>query len=176
MLFIHSYIISLSAILACTVSYERKMKKTQKQQDEWTSLYLGGSFLFILIFFKALGSFWFTGIAPSTFNLNWIMHCVMIIWLLCMMITCCHGYRMQDAVRLVHLFNVVHPQSESAQQAQRQQAAGLDLLKVNTQYIVISVFLCISISHLLLWPHIYSSIIIILVWNYGFLLPFLTIN
>ncbi len=53
-----------------------------------------------------------------------------------MKITCCHGYRMQDAVRLVHLFNVVHPQSESAQQAQRQQAAGLDLLKVSTQYIL----------------------------------------
>ncbi len=65
---------------------------------------------------------------------------------------------MQDAVRLVNLFNLVHPQSESAQQAQRQQAAGLDLLKVNTQYMVISVFLCISIPHLLLWPQILTTV------------------
>uniref|UniRef100_A0A672L0Y6 28S ribosomal protein S22, mitochondrial-like n=1 Tax=Sinocyclocheilus grahami TaxID=75366 RepID=A0A672L0Y6_SINGR len=41
---------------------------------------------------------------------------------------------MQDAVRLVHLFNLVHPQSESAQHAQRQQATDLDLLKIYAQY------------------------------------------
>uniref|UniRef100_A0A673ICV4 28S ribosomal protein S22, mitochondrial-like n=1 Tax=Sinocyclocheilus rhinocerous TaxID=307959 RepID=A0A673ICV4_9TELE len=41
---------------------------------------------------------------------------------------------MQDAVRLVRLFNLVHPQSESAQHAQRQQATDLDLLKIYAQY------------------------------------------
>ncbi|XP_050984503.1 28S ribosomal protein S22, mitochondrial [Labeo rohita] len=39
-----------------------------------------------------------------------------------------------DAVRLVRLFNLVHPQSESAQHAQRQQATDLDLLKIYAQY------------------------------------------
>ncbi|XP_067221556.1 28S ribosomal protein S22, mitochondrial [Chanodichthys erythropterus] len=41
---------------------------------------------------------------------------------------------MQDAVRLVRLFHLVHPQSESAQHAQRQQATDLDLLKIYAQY------------------------------------------
>ncbi|XP_056330101.1 28S ribosomal protein S22, mitochondrial [Danio aesculapii] len=41
---------------------------------------------------------------------------------------------MQDAVKLVRLFNLVHPQSESAQHAQGQQAADLDLLKIYAQY------------------------------------------
>ncbi|XP_030634643.1 small ribosomal subunit protein mS22 [Chanos chanos] len=36
----------------------------------------------------------------------------------------------QDAVCLVRLFNLVHPQSDSAQQAQSRQATGLDLLKI----------------------------------------------
>ncbi len=83
-----------------------------------------------------------------------------------MMITCCHGYRMQDAVRLAHLFNVVHPQSESAQQAQRQQAAGLDLLKVNTQYILSPqcFFVHINSTSVTVTTHLnYSSSIIILV-------------
>ncbi|XP_051965635.1 28S ribosomal protein S22, mitochondrial [Xyrauchen texanus] len=41
---------------------------------------------------------------------------------------------MQDAVRLVRLFNLLHPQSESAQHAQTQQATDLDLLKMYAQY------------------------------------------
>nr|XP_055051556.1 28S ribosomal protein S22, mitochondrial [Misgurnus anguillicaudatus] len=41
---------------------------------------------------------------------------------------------MQDAVRLVRLFNLVHPQSESARHAQTQQATDLDLLKIYAQY------------------------------------------
>ncbi|ROL55221.1 28S ribosomal protein S22, mitochondrial [Anabarilius grahami] len=41
---------------------------------------------------------------------------------------------MQDAVRLVRLFHLVHPQSESAQHAQRQQATDLNLLKIYAQY------------------------------------------
>ncbi|TRY58041.1 hypothetical protein DNTS_022695 [Danionella cerebrum] len=39
-----------------------------------------------------------------------------------------------DAARLVCLFNLVHPQSESAQHAQSKQAADLDLLKIYSQY------------------------------------------
>ncbi|KAI3354519.1 hypothetical protein L3Q82_019026, partial [Scortum barcoo] len=38
----------------------------------------------------------------------------------------------QDAVSLVSLFHMVHPHSESAQEAATQQAAGTDLLKVRT--------------------------------------------
>ncbi|XP_051534513.1 28S ribosomal protein S22, mitochondrial [Myxocyprinus asiaticus] len=41
---------------------------------------------------------------------------------------------MQDAVRLVRLFNLVHPQSESAQHAHTQHATDLDLLKIYAQY------------------------------------------
>ncbi|XP_062843855.1 28S ribosomal protein S22, mitochondrial [Trichomycterus rosablanca] len=37
---------------------------------------------------------------------------------------------LQDAVNLVHLFNLVHPQSDSAIQSQSQTATGIDLLKV----------------------------------------------
>lgn len=40
--------------------------------------------------------------------------------------------RLQDAVSLVSLFHMIHPQSESAQEAASQQAAGTDLLKVRT--------------------------------------------
>ncbi|XP_068601672.1 small ribosomal subunit protein mS22 [Brachionichthys hirsutus] len=40
---------------------------------------------------------------------------------------------LQDAVSLVSLFHMVHPQSESAQEASRQQAAGTDLLKIYAQ-------------------------------------------
>uniref|UniRef100_A0A3B1JFU9 Mitochondrial ribosomal protein S22 n=1 Tax=Astyanax mexicanus TaxID=7994 RepID=A0A3B1JFU9_ASTMX len=38
--------------------------------------------------------------------------------------------RVHDAESLVHLFNLAHPQSDSALQAQQQQASGLELLKV----------------------------------------------
>ncbi|KAL7851451.1 hypothetical protein AOLI_G00218070 [Acnodon oligacanthus] len=38
--------------------------------------------------------------------------------------------RLQDAVSLVHLFNLVHPQSDSALQAHSQHANGTDLLKI----------------------------------------------
>ncbi|CAM4556870.1 hypothetical protein PO909_002713 [Leuciscus waleckii] len=41
---------------------------------------------------------------------------------------------MPDAVRLVRLLHLVHPQSESAQDARRQQATHLDLLKIYAQY------------------------------------------
>ncbi|XP_056612092.1 28S ribosomal protein S22, mitochondrial [Triplophysa dalaica] len=41
---------------------------------------------------------------------------------------------MQDAVGLVCLFNLVHPQSESARHAQTQQATDLDLLKIYGEY------------------------------------------
>lgn len=44
--------------------------------------------------------------------------------------TCVYMSRFQDAVSLVSLFHMVHPHSESAQEAASQQAAGLDLLKV----------------------------------------------
>lgn len=40
--------------------------------------------------------------------------------------------RLQDAVSLVSLFHMVHPHSESAQEAASQQATGTDLLKVRT--------------------------------------------
>lgn len=40
--------------------------------------------------------------------------------------------RLQDAVSLVSLFHMIHPRSESAQEAASQQAAGTDLLKVRT--------------------------------------------
>ncbi|CAL8360517.1 unnamed protein product [Merluccius merluccius] len=40
---------------------------------------------------------------------------------------------LQDAVSLVSLFNMVHPNSESAQEAQSQQATGTDLLKIYAQ-------------------------------------------
>lgn len=40
--------------------------------------------------------------------------------------------RLQDAVNLVSLFHMVHPDSESAQEAASQQATGTDLLKVRT--------------------------------------------
>lgn len=40
--------------------------------------------------------------------------------------------RLQDAVSLVSLFHMVHPHSESAQEAASQQATGSDLLKVRT--------------------------------------------
>ncbi|KAK7156916.1 hypothetical protein R3I94_006841 [Phoxinus phoxinus] len=39
-----------------------------------------------------------------------------------------------DAVRLVRLLHLVHPQSESAQDAQRQQATHLELLKIYAQH------------------------------------------
>lgn len=39
----------------------------------------------------------------------------------------------QDAVSLVSLFNMVHPHSESAQEAASQQATGTDLLKIYAQ-------------------------------------------
>uniref|UniRef100_A0A8B9RAC2 Mitochondrial ribosomal protein S22 n=1 Tax=Astyanax mexicanus TaxID=7994 RepID=A0A8B9RAC2_ASTMX len=38
--------------------------------------------------------------------------------------------RVHDAESLVHLFNLAHPQSDSALQAQQQQASGLELLKI----------------------------------------------
>lgn len=44
----------------------------------------------------------------------------------------CSSPRLQDAVSLVSLFHMLHPHSESAQEASRQQAAGTDLLKVRT--------------------------------------------
>lgn len=40
--------------------------------------------------------------------------------------------RLQDAVSLVSLFHMIHPHSESAQEAASQQATGSDLLKVRT--------------------------------------------
>ncbi|KAK2846887.1 hypothetical protein Q5P01_009886 [Channa striata] len=40
---------------------------------------------------------------------------------------------LQDAVSLVSLFHMVHPQSESAKEAARQQATGTDLLKIYAQ-------------------------------------------
>lgn len=40
--------------------------------------------------------------------------------------------RLEDAVSLVSLFNIIHPHSESALEAARQQATGTDLLKVRT--------------------------------------------
>ncbi|XP_056139961.1 28S ribosomal protein S22, mitochondrial [Lampris incognitus] len=40
---------------------------------------------------------------------------------------------LQDAVSLVSLFNMVHPHSESAQEANSQQATGTDLLKIYAQ-------------------------------------------
>ncbi|KAG7268819.1 hypothetical protein CRUP_003703 [Coryphaenoides rupestris] len=40
---------------------------------------------------------------------------------------------LQDAVSLVSLFNMVHPNSESAQDAHAQQATGTDLLKIYAQ-------------------------------------------
>ncbi|CAJ1066202.1 S ribosomal protein S22%2C mitochondrial [Xyrichtys novacula] len=40
---------------------------------------------------------------------------------------------LQDAVSLVSLFHMVHPHSESAQEAARQQATGTDLLKIYAQ-------------------------------------------
>ncbi|CAL8349979.1 unnamed protein product [Lota lota] len=40
---------------------------------------------------------------------------------------------LHDAVSLVSLFNMVHPNSESAQEAQSQQASGTDLLKIFAQ-------------------------------------------
>ena len=43
--------------------------------------------------------------------------------------------RLDDAVSLVSLFNMVHPNSESAQEARSQQASGTDLLKVSTTFI-----------------------------------------
>lgn len=45
---------------------------------------------------------------------------------------CVFEPRLQDAVSLVSLFHMVHPHSESAQEAARQQATGTDLLKVGT--------------------------------------------
>lgn len=44
----------------------------------------------------------------------------------------CFVSRFQDAVSLVSLFHMVHPHSESAQEAASQQATGTDLLKVRT--------------------------------------------
>lgn len=41
--------------------------------------------------------------------------------------------RLQDAISLVSLFHMVHPHSESAQEAASQQATGTDLLKVTPQ-------------------------------------------
>lgn len=38
--------------------------------------------------------------------------------------------RLPDAVSLVSLFHMMHPHSESAQEAARLQASGTDLLKV----------------------------------------------
>ncbi|XP_072524698.1 small ribosomal subunit protein mS22 [Salminus brasiliensis] len=38
--------------------------------------------------------------------------------------------RLEDAVNLVHLFNLVHPQSDCALQAHSQQANGMELLKI----------------------------------------------
>ncbi|KAF7654079.1 hypothetical protein LDENG_00074700 [Lucifuga dentata] len=40
---------------------------------------------------------------------------------------------LQDAVSLVSLFNMVHPHSESAQEAVSQQVSGIDLLKIYSQ-------------------------------------------
>lgn len=40
------------------------------------------------------------------------------------------SFRLQDAVNLVHLFNLVHPQSDVALQSK--EATGIDLLKVKT--------------------------------------------
>lgn len=45
---------------------------------------------------------------------------------------CVFVSRLQDAVSLVSLFHMVHPHSESAQEAASQQATGTDLLKVRT--------------------------------------------
>lgn len=45
---------------------------------------------------------------------------------------CVCVFRFQDAVSLVSLFHMVHPHSESAQEAATQQATGTDLLKVRT--------------------------------------------
>eukprot|EP00066_Takifugu_rubripes_P005031 XP_003968819.1 PREDICTED: 28S ribosomal protein S22, mitochondrial [Takifugu rubripes] len=41
--------------------------------------------------------------------------------------------RLQDAASLVSLFHMIHPHSDSAQEAARQQAAGTDLLKIYAQ-------------------------------------------
>ncbi|XP_010770755.1 28S ribosomal protein S22, mitochondrial-like [Notothenia coriiceps] len=41
--------------------------------------------------------------------------------------------QLQDAVNLVSLFHMVHPHSESAQEASSQQAAGAELLKIYAQ-------------------------------------------
>lgn len=45
---------------------------------------------------------------------------------------CVFVSRLQDAVSLVSLFHMVHPHSESAQEAASQQATGIDQLKVRT--------------------------------------------
>lgn len=45
---------------------------------------------------------------------------------------CVFVSRLQDAVSLVSLFHMVHPHSESTQEAASQQATGTDLLKVRT--------------------------------------------
>lgn len=47
------------------------------------------------------------------------------------MCLCVRASRLQDAVSLVSLFHMLHPHSESAQEAAGQQAAGADLLKVH---------------------------------------------
>lgn len=41
-------------------------------------------------------------------------------------------FRVEDAVSLVSLFHLVHPESESAQEASNRQAVNTDLLKVRT--------------------------------------------
>lgn len=51
--------------------------------------------------------------------------------------------RLQDAVSLVSLFHMVHPHSESAQEAASQQATGSDLLKVRTHNLDRLMALCL---------------------------------
>jgi len=58
--------------------------------------------------------------------------------------------RLQDAVSLVSLFHMVHPHSESAQEAAGQRAAGADLLKVwsdSNLKLEISVCVCVRSLH-----------------------------
>lgn len=46
---------------------------------------------------------------------------------------CVSVSRLQDAVNLVSLFHLIHPHSESALETARQQATGMDVLKVRAK-------------------------------------------
>lgn len=72
---------------------------------------------------------------------------------------CVYFLRLQDAVSLVSLFHMVHPHSESAQEAASQQATGTNLLKVRTHDLDRKYLLTFTF---ILHPH---SLFLVYIWS-----------